>query len=107
MSTATMSVHAPLGATARPFCSCDACDGARVTRRAGLLRALLASRNLRCDPSCPGWFVNSERAEIQVCDECSFANGLDVDDDDVAELPEAQSALAEEWPDDEDYDRSA
>lgn len=110
MSTTTPSAHAPLGAYAIPFCACDACDRARAARRADILRALLARRGVRCHPTCAGWFINSERAEIQVCDECMAANGLDVDvdDDDVAELPEAQIALADGWSyDDGDYDRSA
>ena len=64
-------------------------------------RAILATRTKRrtrrCDPACPGWavFQVAQRGgvlEIEACDECCA--GLDINDDDVAALPEAIAALA-------------
>lgn len=35
----------------------------------------------RCDPDCPGWFLNVETRRIESCDDCYRAAGLDPDDD--------------------------
>lgn len=58
-------------------------------------------RSQRCDPSCPGWAV-FDGDNIQRCDECARAarrvvpGNFRILDDEVARLPEAKKALAEE-----------
>lgn len=55
------------------------------------VRTLLESRTTKCDPDCPGWFIN----EIpERCDDCARLNGyLDVVGDDmIALLPEVHTA---------------
>jgi hypothetical protein len=63
-------------------------------------REILAGRTEKCYPTCQGWEVfetDTERGdEIQVCDECMsyLPKAQRLSDDDVAQLPEAQLALA-------------
>lgn len=67
-----------------------------MTRAA--LRAYLASRPKRCDPGCPGWFINDDLDRVERCDDCAHANGLadDVDDSDIEALPEVRSIIRAE-----------
>ena len=63
------------------------------------VRVILALRQERCAPNCPGWFVatpDNRGPEVQRCDECVATNNLGdyLTDDDVAQLPEARVALA-------------
>ena len=59
------------------------------------VQQMLDDRKDRCSPGCRGWdlFGGKRGLEIQTCDECRTSNALDLDDDDVAELPEAKIAL--------------
>ena len=63
-------------------------------RPAQRLRAHLMSGQ-RCDPGCPGWFIDGERLVTTRCDDCSTgrADPL-VFDDTIVLLPEALLALA-------------
>lgn len=95
------------GAPVRSYANGDDDDGQRSNpSRAPFtlteVREKLASRpaDEKCFPSCQGWEVfmtddaDHEPFEIEICDECAsyFKDGLR--DDDVAQLPEAQLALA-------------
>jgi hypothetical protein len=74
------------------------------------VRAALSKRTEDCNgyplphpDGCPGWAVmySNRDIEIQRCDECCRAlerdHGIELTDDDVAQLPEAIKALNAEF----------
>jgi hypothetical protein len=76
-----------------------------VTHTIDSVRQTLArlTDETRCSPACKGWFVaesGSRGTEIQRCDDCCHAITGELEsvltDDDIALLPEAWVALAEE-----------
>ena len=58
------------------------------------IRLVISSREVQCDPSCQGWFVDSETGAATRCDSCARLGVYHdaVDDSDIAILPEAQRA---------------
>jgi hypothetical protein len=94
-------IHAPLlAAHERELCAECGDDRLYRPRSVEEVRAILVRRNegMLCSADCPGWavFETTRGMEIQICDDCNTLAHEDdkLDDEDVAQLPEAQEALA-------------
>lgn len=64
-----------------------------------LLACATSAEGDRCNPECPGYFVNSETHTVERCDECASHHGYtDVADDDMWAALKAVQLLARAIP---------